>query len=496
MTIPASHIVKVSPRVISGGSADLETNGLLLTKSALLPADKPAAEFSSAKAVAAFFGAESTEAAFAQQYFSGVQNAFKAVNTLVVGRRIDAPAAAFVRGGAVTAALADFKKITAGTLTISVAGKEVKATGIDLSASTSFSDVAQKVAAKITGTTGSFDTTLQAFTLATTATGKAAAISLPAASTDANDLAAQLGMTTAAGAVVSPGSDALTAAANLDAICAVTANWVGFTTAWEATAEEAEALAAWADIDDDFVYIDWTEDQNACSTLTQADTKPAKLLDRFDCTACFFGGLDLAALALAAGASIAWTRQNGVMTWFAKSATGVEPKVVDESAADALEAVRCSYFGSFATRNARFSLLNPGSLASSHYGFLDVLYGSIWLRNAIQRACMDGFAANARVPYNDQGRALISAWIQDPIETARRSGVIDAGLALSNSQKQQILQEVGQDISQALFTKGYWYGVTMPDANVRAQRGSPEISLYYCYAGSVQKLDVTATTVL
>ena len=34
MAIPASHIVNVIPRVITGGSPDLELNGLLLTDKA------------------------------------------------------------------------------------------------------------------------------------------------------------------------------------------------------------------------------------------------------------------------------------------------------------------------------------------------------------------------------------------------------------------------------------------------------------------------------
>ena len=42
MSINASRLVSITPRVISAGSADLETNGLLLTQNALIPADSPA----------------------------------------------------------------------------------------------------------------------------------------------------------------------------------------------------------------------------------------------------------------------------------------------------------------------------------------------------------------------------------------------------------------------------------------------------------------------
>ena len=120
----------------------------------------------------------------------------------------------------------------------------------------------------------------------------------------------------------------------------------------------------------------------------------------------------------------------------------------------------------------------------------------IWLRAKIQRACMDGFSTVSRVPYNAKGYTLIKAWISDPIRAAKTVGVIDTGLALSDSQKAQITQEVGQDISNELFTNGYYLQVDDPDANVRAQRGSPVMSLYITYAGSVQKIEMPVTATI
>ena len=65
MAINAKYLVSLPPRTIGGGSADLETNGLLLTKSDRIPLDKIALEFGSLSAVSAYFGEESTEAVFA-----------------------------------------------------------------------------------------------------------------------------------------------------------------------------------------------------------------------------------------------------------------------------------------------------------------------------------------------------------------------------------------------------------------------------------------------
>lgn len=495
MTIPASHIVKVSPRVISGGSADLETNGMLLTKSALIPSGIPALEFTLASEVAAYFGDESAEAKFAQQYFTGVNNQQAAVRLLVVGRYVDEPVAAWVRGTEPVATLKAFKEVTDGALKLVVNSAEVSASGIDLSGATSLSEVAEKIAAKFDGVSGAYDSNLEAFVFTTEETGESAMIEVSSvAVAEGTDLKAMLGLED--GGLISVGMDAMSASKNLDRICGVTRNWVGFATLWEASLEEAEGFAAWADIDDDYVYIDWTMDRKACNQLTQAETKPAKLMDRFNCAACLFGDYQFAAFVLAVGASIDWNRNQGMKAWFAKSASGLTPEITDEDEANALEKIRCSYYGSFATRNARFNFMNPGALCSSHYGFIDTLYGSIYLRNAIQRSCMDGITSINRAPYNESGRAFISAWLQDPITKCLRNGVIDAGLTLSASQKTQIMQEVGLDISNDLFTAGYWYGIEMPDANVRAQRGSPIVSVLYCYAGNIQRLDCSVTTVI
>lgn len=514
--IPASHIVKVTPRVISGGSSDLETNGLLLTKSALIPSDVPAVEFSSAAAVADFFGSEAEETVFAQQYFTGVTNQQKAVNAIVIGRFISEAAPACVRGGTVTTKLATFKAITDGTLTLEVNGEEVTAENIDLSACTSLSEVAAKVAEGIAGVTGAYDANSQKFIFTTEKTGADASLnlvgvaavkggvvgtaivgeSLVASEVKGTGLSDALGLTVSLGAVVSPGADVQTPAAALENVCSVTRNWVGFTTIWEATLEEAEGFAAWADIDDDYVYVDWTTDVRCIDMLTQAETKPAKMRDRFNCAICLYGTSAFAAFVLAVGASIDWQRNQGMKVWFAKSATGLSPTIQNEAAADALEAIRCSYFGNFATRNDAFQFMNTGALCSDYYGFIDVLYGSIYLRNAIQRSCMDGFKAINRAPYNDMGRAYISAWLQDPISLCLRNGVIDPGLDLSESQRVQIMQEVGQDITTTLFTKGYWYGIEMPSANVRAERGSPIVSIFYCYAGAIQRITAEVTSII
>ena len=76
------------------------------------------------------------------------------------------------------------------------------------------------------------------------------------------------------------------------------------------------------------------------------------------------------------------------------------------------------------------------------------------------------------------------------------NGVIDAGVVLSEKQKAELYIEAGEDISEQLFTEGYYFKVEDPGATVRAERGTPIISVWYTYGGSVNKLNIPLTAMM
>lgn len=498
MSINASRLVSITPRVVSAGSADLETNGLLLTQNALIPADTPALEFVTAASVGNYFGAESPEADFANQYFSGVNNQQRAVSRLFIARRINEDAAAWIKSAPISAQLSELTAITAGSLTITVNGTEKEVVNLDFSSAKSFSDVAAELATAIGAVSGAYNSDQNAIILTTTETGDAASISLATSASTGTDVSALLGLTSGAGAVLSQGTDALTAAQNMNLITTVSRNWVGFTTLYSTELDEASALAAWADIDDDYVYFDWSTDSKMTNQSTQATTKAAQLAENnYNCLAMVYGTAQETAAFLAVGASIDWSAIQGIKTWFAKSASGIKASVLSDEVSEALDDLRVNYVGAFATRNAEFDFINRGCLISGIYQWIDALYGMIWFKARIQRQIMDGFASINRAPYNAVGFAYVEAWILDPINEAKRNGVIDTGLALSTSQVQQLLTETANPtIQQDLYSKGYWYLIESPSANVRTQRGSPRLGLWYTYAGSIQRIEMPLTAVM
>ena len=494
MSINANRLVSITPRVISGGSADLETNGLILTANTLIQGNVPAIEFNTVKEVGDFFGFSSAEYLAAEQYFIGVNNQSKAITTLWFGRILTTAGSGWLRAGK-TVTLDTLKAITNGAFGIKVDGNTKTLTGLDFSSATSFGDVATVITTGLTGAVCSYDSVQKKFVITSATTGATSIIDYGTAPASGTDLTALLGLDASGGAVQSLGNDALTVAQNMDAITAVTRNFVGFTTLVKASDNDAVSYAAWADLDDDYVYFYWSDDTTLLSKSTNQASVPVTL-QAYNTTACIYGSIYDAVFMLAVGASIKWNSSNALKTWFAKNASGLTAKVLSDTEAEALDSIRTSYIGQFATRNANFIMLNRGYLSGSYYGFIDVLYGAIWLRARLQRGLMDCFNSQGRVPYNSEGYNIVSCYMADAINEAVNNGVIDNDLTLSEGQKAQIMSEVGEDITIELATRGWWYRIDDPTPSDRADRQSPVMAMYYTYAGSIQKIDFPLTTVL
>lgn len=98
-----------------------------------------------------------------------------------------------------------------------------------------------------------------------------------------------------------------------------------------------------------------------------------------------------------------------------------------------------------------------------------------------------------RVPYNEDGYSLIRSWCQDPINRARKNGVIDPGLNLSEAQKAELIREAGMDITNNLQTDGYYLKISDPGAQARTTRDTPNADLWYAYAGSCHRIELAST---
>lgn len=497
MSIPASHIVEIIPRVIASNSTGLEFNGLFFTLNTSITADKPVLTFSSADAVAEFFGYESDEYAVAETYFAGITNKQATPKAILFGRRIDAAVAGWLRGGKYNGALAELKAITDGALILEIDGVNISLNDIDLSSATSLSEIAGLLASAIGGNVSVVYSSLhKAFIFTSGSSGEGSAVGYGEAVTTGTDLSAVLRLTEAIGATVSAGSEALSVTANIAAIRAVTENWFSFSTLWPADNEEILEFAKWAGANYGWLYVPFSE--AATIPMQNVDTDIASLLieNAYDHTAILYGSRVYAVMLMGAIAGVAWQKQNGVMTFAFKGQSGLAAYVTNETEAVTLESKNCNYYGRFATRNSEFVFFYPAKLSASDYSFIDSYVNAVWLNNSLQLALMSGLTSVNSAPYNDTGYAMIRAWMMDTISEALNNGTIHTGVSLSEAQKNQLLSEAGQDIASELSTDGYFLQISDPGANIRARRETPDINFWYTYGGAVQRIEVTSTAIL
>lgn len=495
LSIPASLIVNITPRILSAGGNELEFNGLFLTKNSLVPLSSPVLTFTSAEAVGEYFGITSIEYAVSVIYFKGYDNSFAKPRHIHFARRVDVGVSAYIRGGAYTGELSAIKEITSGAFNIEVNGTSIEASSLDFSSATSFSDVATTLQtamqSSLAGVLVSYSSLNKSFTVTSPTTGDNSTVTYASGS-----VADVLNMTADKGAILSQGSASMSVAENMAVITDATQNFVSFTTVYEAVNDEVVAMSSWASAKkNEYLFVGWTNDPNL---RVQGSTNSiADIIEELGngATELIYNNVDVATFVCGAIASIDFERYQGTINFAFKKVEGVSATVTNQTDADLLLEKGVSFMGNFATRNDDFTFFYDGKIFGD-YGYIDTFINTIWFKNVMQLSVLRGLTNAGRVPYNDVGYSLIRAWLQDPINRAVNNGVIDTGISLSESQKAQIMNETGRDLTTELTTNGYAIIIEDAGANVRANRQSPNISVYYTYGGSVNKIDITSTAVV
>ena len=503
MAIPASNIVEIIPQVLAGTGTDLVFNGLVLSKSSLLQTGTPQV-FSSSSSVGELFGTESEEYIFASIYFQGFTSSDVKPQGLYFYRYTEEAAAPWVQGDAVTpsSALAALKAITAGTFTVTLDGTEYTTTDIDLSSVTSLSEAASavqtavqassedEVVASLTVTYSSIDNT---FTVTSGSAGEEHSITCPT-----GDVAEAMGFAEDT-ATISAGADAMSLTETLNTLVKSFQNFVTLTTIWEPSDEEALELASWtatnAEEGTTFLTVIWDSDENNLDS-----TKTGTIADQLEennagYVTVVYPDFKVAAFIMGTAASIDWDAYQGTITFAFKINSGLAASVTDEDSANALIARKVNFIGNYATRNDEFVWLYNGSMFGD-WEWIDAYINSIWLCNKLQVQIMSGFESAKRVPYTEAGYALIRSWCRDAIADGVNNGVIDVGVDLSETQKAELITELGADYSDEIYNSGYYLQIEAADADERQARESPPCNLVYTYGGSVHKLSLPVIAVV
>ena len=493
--IPASAIVSVNPGVIAAGGRAVALTGLMLTNSTRPPIGQ-VLSFASAAAVASYFGASSTEAAWATVYFNGFDTATQRPAALLFAQYAAAPVAGYLRGGNVAAALtlAQLQALTPGTLAVTVDGTPHTSSTITLSAATSFSSAAAIIAAAFTGlgATVAFDSVSGAFTFTSSTTGASSSVSVASGA-----LAAPLLLTTATGAVTSAGAAASTPGVAMSAIVAQNQAFGSFSTLFEPATVDKVSFAAWNNgQSNQYAYVCWGTDITDTTNANTASAAFAIVAAGYSGTILLYQPSDLYHAPFVQGtiASIDFTRLNGRQTLAFRSQAGLTAGVTNQTIAAQLIANGLNFYGAYASSNAAFTWLYPGQITGK-FLWADSYLNQIQLNDQLQSALLALLYAVGNIPYNAYGYGLIEAACADPIGQALNFGSIRPGVTLSALQIAEINAAAGRDAATAVSQRGWYLLVVDPPANVRTARGSPPITLWYADGQSVQSINIASLEV-
>lgn len=310
--------------------------------------------------------------------------------------------------------------------------------------------------------------------------------------------AVSLKLTNAQGATLSQGADAAVPATFMSGVTAQTLNWGAFSHCWDASDAEITGFALWnSQQNSRFAYVGW--DTNVAA-ITAPDTTTAiatAIANNYGgtipvyCDATLDPNGDAAAMALGFIASIDFNRAAARITLDFKYTDGVPVSITSATYAAALRTNGYNFVGQWATANQGFTFFNPGSIIGA-YRFADEYLNQMYLNSQIQLALLTLLTSAGAIPYNDTGRTLISAAVQDPIDAALAFGSIVRGVSLSASQAAQVNMAAGVDIDKILSTRGWYLQVGQATAQVRAARGTPPVTLWYMDGGAVQQINVAS----
>lgn len=506
MTIPASKLVRVNPGVIGTTGASLVLSAMILTTSTAVPIGS-VAQFADAAGVSAYFGPTSTEFTLASIYFAGYNNSTTKPGALLFSQYPTGTVSAYLRGGSVGGmTIAQLQAIPAGTLSVTVDGTLKTSASINLATATSFSNAASLISAGFTGgPTVTYDPLRSAFVVTSTTTGASSTITFASSA-----LAAPLNLTAATGAVLSQGAVAYTPAAAMTAIVKTTLNWASFMTTFEPILADKIDFGKWcAQQDNRFVYVAWDTDVNATSAFNTtcfgaqviAQSLTGSVPVSGDPAAATAAGvtlasmvLPLAAFVIGAIASVDFSRTNGRVTFAYRSGPGIVATVTDSTVADILDANGYNFYGDYATSSQKFQFLQPGSVGGP-FTWLDSYINQIWLNSQLQQALMNLLAGVGSLPYNQDGYSQIDSACAEPIRLALLFGAIRTNTSLSAQQASQVNSMAGRQIDQVLATRGWYLQIADPGQQIRVNRGSPIITLFYMDGGSVQAITMASILV-
>jgi hypothetical protein len=497
--IPASKFVSSLPSVLTAAGSPASLNSVWLDTNTSIPIGS-LVSFGNQAAVAAYFGASSTEASLATIYFNGFTGATQVPSALYFFQYNTTAVSGYMRSGSLAAMTLTQLQALSGAITVSIDGTSHTSASINLSAATSFTDAASLIQTGLqsgvptTTATVTWDAQLSEFVITSSTTGATSSVGY---GTDTS-LSPSLKLTQTTGAVLSPGAAANTPSGAMDEIVGLSQNWGSFTTVQDPDSGAAGGpqkllFSAWVSGQNGaYAYVPWDTDIGPTEAID--GTCFAALAAAADYTGVIpVWGVDATKAAFITGAiaSINFTATNGRVDFAYLGQSGLTPDVTDITTYDNLVANNYNCYCAVATRTEYFQFLQPGSMIGA-WKWIDPYVDQIYFNSEFQLDLLTLRTTIKFIPYTPYGYNLIRQAMGQTITDMGNFGAWVSGVTLSGSQIAAVNAQAGINISTTLQNQGWYLLISDPGATARASRLSPNISFYYTDGGNVNTIVVNS----
>ena len=456
MSINSNKYVQITSGV--GGAAAVGTRELLariFTVNELVPTGS-VLKFSDPESVLEYFGSESEEYKRAAFYFSFISKAITSPRNINFARWAETDTAAKIFG-AQADTLVNLQAISAGALTVSLAGVDAAVT-VDFSLAASYADVATELQTKIQAAGGGFAAATVTYNALKTqfnfnSNGTAdGAISVTGSST-----ATAIGW--GSNATFSDGVSAQTITEALSSSTELTNDFgsILFNYDLDLTIEEKLEAATWnATRNNEFQYHtaclvsdaqEHFDDLGGISGVgvTVYDSELEEYPEMLPCALLASQDFN----SNSAAANYMYT-QSGLLT----------PTVTTTTLSNTLDAIRINYYGQTQEAGSQINFYQRGTLMDGIK--MGVYANEQWLKSELKSDFLNMFLAQPIVGADDSGRAIALSYLSAAAQKAVNNGSFAQGKVLTNTQIQFINQVSGnQTAYREIASKGYWFDATI-----------------------------------
>ena len=429
--------------------------------------------------IAADFGVDSNVYIAAGLYFSQRPRP----TVLMVGRWVDEPAPAYLKGGVLTPEeqdMANWESITSGELFFTINGDPVEVGNLDFSGTTNLNGVASVIATGLSSHGATVAWNGQQFVVSTLTTGAGNTISF---AEDTTSLAARMKLTANTGLPLIPGAAAETPLQAVTVLADKSALWYGCAFTEEIRDEDHLAVAGFIESTlKARVYFLTTTDTRALESVVSNDIMSRLKALGYDRSFSQYSANPQAVNSAAArGLIVNFNANNSTITLKFKTAPGVVAADLTESQARALAAKNGNVYAQY---EKDIAIIQEGVMASG--AFFDEIHGLDWLQDAVQTEyCNVLYQSTTKIPQTDDGMNRLVTAVSGVLDEAVNNGLIAPGVWNADP--------IGQLKTGDYLPTGYYIYFQSVDDQPQSEREQRKATVMQCaikLAGAIHSGDV------